>query len=78
MASTRSVTQRLFLAFSEVELCEDGVVVVSRDRDAVDAALRERTGRERAAGLWNASKRLKIAPETTHIIMRWSRVASMA
>ena len=30
-----------FLAFSELQLWEDGVSVVSRHRDAVDAAVRE-------------------------------------
>ena len=32
-----------FLTFSELQLCVDGVSVVSRHRDAVDAALREST-----------------------------------
>ena len=32
-----------FLAFSELQLCENGVVVVSRHRDAVDVAVREST-----------------------------------
>ena len=37
-----------FLAFSELQLCKDGVSVVSRHRDAVDAALRESVRRVRS------------------------------
>ena len=41
-------TRRLFLTFSELQLCENGVSVVSRHRDAVDAALRESVRRVRS------------------------------
>ena len=37
------LTQRLFLTFSELQVRIDGVFVVSRHRDAVDAAVREST-----------------------------------
>jgi hypothetical protein len=43
-----------------------GVAVTRRWRDAVEATVRESTCRERASGLRNASKRLKINKETTH------------
>ena len=37
------LTQRLFLRFSELQLCEDGVSTISRHRDAVDVAVRAST-----------------------------------
>ena len=37
------LTQRVFLKFSELQLCEDGVSTISRHRGAVDAAVREST-----------------------------------
>ncbi len=42
--STLVLTQRLFLVFSEVEVRVDGVFVVSRRRDAVDAPVRASRG----------------------------------
>ena len=46
----------------------------SRGRgDAVDAAVRECPGRERASGPRTAPTRLEIAPETTHGLVRWRR-----
>ena len=40
---SKSVTQRLFLAFCELQVRVDGVGATSRHRDAVDVAVREST-----------------------------------
>ena len=44
---TTSVTQREFPSISQLEVCENGVNVTFRHRDAVDEALRESTRRVR-------------------------------